>query len=135
MIFIIVMLTSLLGSCTTYVLSDKFKFSKVLASAFPSLVVALFFKIFTILPDAYRNLVPVVFIGATFCGMTASGIIGSLGHICMSALLFGLLFSTSTLFFKGYGGGLGTIACVSVIVTTGIARGVEFLKTKKRIPE
>ena len=37
----------------------------------------------------------------------------------VAVLFFGLTFANSTAFFTGFGGGLGTTTCLSVITTSG----------------
>lgn len=40
--------------------------------------------------------------------------------MAFSGSVFGLIFVSTSEFFIGYGGGLGTIACLSVIITLGL---------------
>ena len=118
-----IVIASLAGSCTAFALSRYLDWNKVLASALPSLIV---FALVAVLKDKLSTnlteVIPPAFMGATFCGMSASPIFNSLKSAAVSGLFFALLFSGPALAFSGYGGALGTMACISVLATAGLRR-------------
>jgi len=113
---VIIIITSIIATLTTYYLSKVFGFSKVLASALPSFIVALVFhlQLFAIETD-YANNITLAFFGATFCGMTGHRLMKTWYDLILTGFLFGILFLLIGKYFKGFGGGLGVIACISVI--------------------
>jgi hypothetical protein len=130
---IIIIITSIVGACTTYALARYASWNKVLASALPSLC---FYITVMILPareiPSYVSILPAVFIGATFCGMTAPVVLDNFLTIAVSGLFFGMFFTVYPDFFKGYGGGLGTMACTAVIATVGMQRAWGLVVTGAR---
>ncbi len=116
----IIILTSVLGAFLTFEVSNNFKINKITTSALLSFTVAIFFrycpKFFS--PDVV-HLIPVAFFGASLIGMSAEKVILKT-EILFSGIIFGILFMFITSYFKGFGGGLGITACISVIITLGI---------------
>ena len=113
---VIIILASICATLITYYLSKFWGFSKVLASALPSFIVALVFhlQLFNIKME-YANSISLAFFGATFCGMTSHRLMKTWYDLIFTGFLFSLLFLLIGKYFKGFGGGLGVMACFSVI--------------------
>ena len=133
MISIYIIIFSILGALGTFLLHQKYK-DVVFASAALSLVVALAFHLFPT-PLSFLSLkAPVAFFGASFAGMSSLDRIKSWKWVSFSGLIFGLIYINTSNFFTGYGGGLGASACLSVIITIGIMKIIEFRQQKiKRV--
>jgi hypothetical protein len=58
---------------------------------------------------------PAVFYGATFVGMTSEKVINHWGFIILGTLVYSIIYSFASVTFKGFGGGLGTMASFSVL--------------------
>lgn len=121
MITIIVSLIfALAGVAIPAILIRYFKRGVVLSSALPSLIIAVVIsyldKEFNLY---YLKEIPVIFMGASFVGMSASHFLRLWWHICFGAIVFYLLFSFGASFAVGFGGKLGLIACISVLCTIG----------------
>lgn len=120
---VIILLSSLAGACISFGLSHYRAWPKVLASALPSLIVYIAIRIIgTQLPPETAQAVPAAFMGASFCGMSAPPVLASMRSAAVSGLFFALIFLSPVLLFKGYGGALGTMACISVLATSGLRR-------------
>lgn len=131
MTILIIVLASLAGACTSFGLGHYRGWPKVLASAFPSLVVYCVVRMLSgLLDPQLAQAIPAAFMGASFCGMSAPPVLVSFRSAGISGLFFALIFSSPVLFFKGYGGALGTMACISVLATAGLRRIVN--KSKLR---
>lgn len=118
---IILIFTGIIAAVLTYLLSIKGKQGAVRASALLSLIVGiLFFLLPNILNDYLSYNIPLVFTGASFAGMASPKIISKPWMIGLSGLIFTVIYISSSIFFAGYGGGLGTVACISVLVVFGL---------------
>ncbi|MFZ0491078.1 MAG: hypothetical protein WAM00_12590 [Salegentibacter sp.] len=131
----ILIITGIISAVGTYVVNNKLQQGAVRASALLSLVVGLFFYYFPGLLSAYltRN-IPLVFIGASFIGMVSSRILSSYILLSLSGIIFSILFVNSSKYFAGFGGGLGTTAAISLLVSLSmaiIARKKPIKKLKK----
>ncbi|MEO2063243.1 MAG: hypothetical protein ABGW97_09695 [Christiangramia sp.] len=133
----ILILTGILAAVSTYVLNNNLKQGAVRASALLSLLVGLFFYFF---PDLFSEKltqqIPVVFIGGSFIGMVSSRILSSYVLLAISGTIFSILFINSSRFFEGFGGGLGTTAAISLLVSLSlaiIARKSPIQKFKQKI--
>jgi hypothetical protein len=71
------------------------------------------------LPASF-SVLPAAAMGASFAGMSQIGAIASRFWVAVSAVIFSAVFLFSSPAFAGDGGGLGTAAFVSVIITLGI---------------
>ncbi|MBW3015933.1 hypothetical protein KY330_05925 [Candidatus Woesearchaeota archaeon] len=118
----ILILVSVLGAVLTYILSIKYKKGPVLASALLSLIVGL---VCYFIPGELAKVIPVAFIGASFAGMASEEVIPNKEMMMFSGVVFGFIFINTSKFFTGFGGGLGTTACLSVVITLGV---MEFVK-------
>ncbi len=121
---LLLIIVSIIGAVSTYTVSVGLKAGPIKASAILSLFVAI---IVAIIPKtiSWYSLVenmPVVFMGASFIGMSITEIMPNKSQIALAGLVFGLIFINEGIFFKGYGGGLGTVACLSVLITIGVIK-------------
>lgn len=107
---------ALIGSFSTHCLIRYQKWHGVKASSFLSLLTALICR-FLILEQTYLvETLPIIFIGATFIGMVSFKQTSSFVGIAAATLIYCILFFYSSTYFQGYGGVLGTTACVSLLV-------------------
>lgn len=135
---VILIITGIISAVGTYVVNNKLRQGGVRASALLSLIVGLFFYFFPELlsPSLTRN-IPLVFIGASFIGMVSSKILSSYILLSFSGTIFSILFVNSSKYFAGYGGGLGTTAAISLLVSLSMAiiarkKPIEKLKKLKK---
>ena len=119
---LILCITGITAAVGTYIVNNTLGQGAVRASALLSLIVGLFFYFFPELLSAYltRN-IPLVFIGASFIGMVSSRILSSYLLLSLSGIIFSILFVNSSKYFAGYGGGLGTTAAISLLVSLSLA--------------
>ncbi|GEM50434.1 hypothetical protein EB1_02240 [Empedobacter brevis NBRC 14943 = ATCC 43319] len=116
--FLILMMCSIVASLTTYELNIRFRQGPVRASALIALFVGGFFHFFpTILPEFYTKNIPLYVIGGTFIGMVSSTINISYFSLVFSPILFAVLLHYTSKIFNGYGGALGTTACIALMCT------------------
>ncbi|MHA6246634.1 hypothetical protein ACXYMU_01770 [Pontibacter sp. CAU 1760] len=117
----ILIATGIIAALCTYALNVKLHQGPVRASAGLSLAVGLLFYFFPHLLPAYLTQhIPVVFIGASFIGMVSSNVVSSYLLIGTSGFLFSLIYLNTSSFFAGYGGSLGTAACISLLLTISL---------------
>ncbi|MBW3003343.1 hypothetical protein KY328_00655 [Candidatus Woesearchaeota archaeon] len=117
---IVLIIVSKIGATLTHDVSVRAKKGPVLASALLSLVVGLVFYFFPHLTTPeLATAIPVAFIGASFAGMASPKTIPT-KYMPFAGLVFGLIFVNTSKFFTGYGGGLGTTACLSCVITLGL---------------
>jgi len=77
--------------------------------------------LFIIFPDQIILLkVPYVICGASFCGMSSSLILKNKFWALGCGIMYTWIFIESDLIFKGMGGGLGTGACLAVLIFQGL---------------
>jgi hypothetical protein len=109
------------GAVFTFYLNEEIKQGPVRSSALLSFTVALLFKIFDFDIDPYlvKN-IPLVCIGSSFIGMVSSRLIKNYWLIGAAGFLFCVIFLNASRFFHGYGGALGTSACISILVILSI---------------
>ncbi|RAV27879.1 hypothetical protein [Sinomicrobium soli] len=114
---VVLIVTALAGALSTFYCCRRFMWSPVRASALLSMVVALIFKVFPDVVSPYLNqTIPVVFIGATFIGMVSSRQTTSYLGIGLAAVVYSVILFHTSEYFEGYGGALGTTACVALLV-------------------
>jgi hypothetical protein len=122
-IFLILLVVSLLGGVSTYLFSQKLNFSSVLASTLLSLIVALvFLAVGELGQSGLSSKIPVVFIGASFVGMSSVQNLKNIQQVAFASLIFGIVFLSASSLFAGFGGGLGTSAAIGVICNIGLQR-------------
>ena len=106
------LLISLLGAISTYVLAKRNRFDAIRASSCLSILA---YGIFYLV-DLNTELYSLVFFGSTFIGMSAPSRFG-LESICLSAVLFALFFEYLIPHLTGFGGALGISAFFSVCIS------------------
>jgi hypothetical protein len=102
------------AAVSTYWLHTRFSINPVLASSVVTLLIALAFLPFG---DFSQRLGPIPYagIGGSFIGMSTKKNIKGMESVLMAAIIFGVIFARSSQFFEGFGGALGTSACISVL--------------------
>jgi Sec-independent protein secretion pathway component TatC len=126
-------LTSILGAFLTFVVSTKYKQGPVRASALLTLIVAGFCFLFPeLFSEDITKQIPLVFFGASFVGMTSEKLTRNYTSIIFAGIIFGFIYTVSPTFFDGYGGALGTAACISILVTIGLNNLIRHSKVLKK---
>nr|BFF37843.1 hypothetical protein BACT7_27050 [Tenacibaculum mesophilum] len=126
-------LTSILGAFLTFLVSTKYKQGPVRASALLTLFVASTCSLFSeLFSEDIANQIPWVFFGASFVGMTSSKLTRNYTSIIFAGIVFGFIYTVSPTFFNGYGGALGTAACISILVVIGMNNLIRLLKALKK---
>ncbi len=129
----ILIFTGIFGALLTWFINNHKAKGAVRASALPSLIVGLFFYCFpNLLSALLTKQIPLVFIGASFVGMVSINIISKWIYVAISGLVFSLIYINTGKFFNGFGGALGTTACISVLVAIGLAKLIEHRGIKKK---
>lgn len=108
------------GATLTYLVNHRLKTGPVVASALVSLAAALVFALPGWADPALMRTLSAGVMGASFAGMAGPNVIAHEGRMLIAGLFFGLIFINSAAFFTGFGGGLGTTACLSVVMTSGL---------------
>ncbi len=125
---LVILITSVLGASLTFFVSSLTELSKVQASALLSFLIGLLFYFFPyFLSSDYNRLIPLVFMGSSFNGMSTNRLI-SQSQIIVSGIIFGLIFIFIHKHFNGFGGVIGTAACISVLTSLGIHKFRSMLK-------
>ena len=118
---LVLMATGAIAAVCTYFVNVKLQQGPVRSSAALSLAVGLFFYFYPDLLSAYLTAnIPVVFIGASFIGMVSSSVVSNYSLVGISGAIFSLIYLNTSKFFTGYGGGLGTAACISLLVAISL---------------
>jgi len=118
---IILIAVSIPGVLLTYYFNNKRGWGPVKSSALFSLLVGILIKILPITASAYLSLkIPLVFFGASFVGMVSDKIIKSYVTLAACGFFFVVIYLSISSVFTGFGGGLGTTACVSVLAGLGL---------------
>lgn len=118
--FILIFVGSL-SAILTYLLQFKYKQSAVRASALVGVFSALFVLLFpNVLTNYLSQNIPLVCFGASFIGMVSSKLVKSYWIIGLSGAIFTILYLNTSSFFAGFGGGLGSAACIALLVTLAI---------------
>ncbi|WP_166387291.1 MULTISPECIES: hypothetical protein [unclassified Polaribacter] len=110
-----------LSSIITFLLQIKYKQGPVRSSALVGVLVGVFVLVFPNLLSTYltENL-PLVCFGASFIGMVSSKIMSDYLLIGFSGVVFTLIYFNTSNYFSGFGGGLGSAACIALLVTLSI---------------
>ncbi len=117
-----ILLIALLGSFSTYWGVYKLKWNSVLSSALFSLIFACIMKVFPWFDAEFSFKLSVVFIGASFIGMSSEKLIENKRFLFIATIFFVIVFLSVSVVFKGFGGGLGTSAAISVISSYGLKK-------------
>lgn len=117
----ILIIVSFISAVVTFYVNEELKQGPVRSSALLSLIVAVYFHYFAGSMDPYlvKN-IPLVFIGASFIGMVSVRLIANYLLIGVAGIIFCLIFLHTSIFFNGYGGALGTSACISLLAVLSI---------------
>ncbi|SFU74839.1 hypothetical protein SAMN05216480_1194 [Pustulibacterium marinum] len=117
----LLIITGIVGAVSTFYVHIQLKQGAVRASALLSLVVGIFFKLFPeVLNETLTQQIPVVFIGASFIGMVSDKVLNNYYLIALSGIIFTVIFLNTSSFFNGYGGTLGTSACISLLTVMSL---------------
>jgi hypothetical protein len=127
---IVILFTGVVAAVVTQELSIWRRFGAVRASA----IVSLFFSLVVYaLPNYdYVLVIPAVAMGASFVAMSTRGVVPTRRWMTVTGLIFGLVFLFTNPQLEGYGGVLGTGACVSVLMSIGLRRLSGFLRRSIR---
>lgn len=128
---LIIIFTGTLGVVLTFIVSHELKQGPVRASAGLSLLVGLFIHFFpSLLPNELTTSIPYVFIGASFIGMVSAEVLDNYFFLALSGAVFSIIYLNTSQLFNGYGGALGTTACISLLVSLSISIYSGKLKSK-----
>lgn len=118
---IILLLTGTIAALSTYIANHTLKLGAVKASAGLSFTVALLCLLFDdIFKEDLALQIQLVFFGASFVGMVSKEIISKHYPVGLGGLVFSAIYLNTSYFFEGFGGALGTTACISVIIVFGL---------------
>jgi hypothetical protein len=121
------------SAVSTYWLHIRFKVNPVLASSAVTLLLAVSVIPFTESAE-WVQAIPYAGIGGSFIGMSAKKNVKGFETVLLAAILFGVIFIHSSQFFEGFGGALGTSACISVLTAISWRKLVKRTRfTTKRI--
>ena len=112
-VLLFILITSLFGTILTYWLNNKKGCGPIKASAIPTFIIAIPLQLIPV--SGFIALVPIVFFGATFVGMSNDKTIGWMAVI-ISSVLYAIIFHFIHPYFNGYGGALGATACLSCLM-------------------
>ncbi|MDP2908206.1 MAG: hypothetical protein Q8N77_00190 [Nanoarchaeota archaeon] len=116
--FLAILLLSVAAALITYDLNNKHKLGPVRASSLVSLIFGLIVYFLKINP-IYGAAV----MGASFAAMSTDKVIPNKVLMTICGIIFSLVFfNLSSESFAGFGGRLGTTACISVIMTLGMIK-------------
>lgn len=120
---VILVVCAIVSSVLTYYLAHDIKQGTIRASAIISLAAGLL----SYFSEDYTSLFihvhfPFVCVGGSFVGMSSSQVGFQYSHMVVGGFIFGMIYWLSNLIFMGYGGSLGTMACISVLMTWSICK-------------
>lgn len=113
-------LTGGLSAWGTFRFAQFPQIGAVRSSAILSLLVGLLFHFIPINSDF--SMIPIVFIGGSFVGMTSVERISSAFQLFLTGMIFGAIYHYIVPNHLGLGGALGTSACLAVIVMLGLKK-------------
>ncbi|MFD1631461.1 hypothetical protein [Pseudopedobacter beijingensis] len=126
----ILILTGCLSAMLTFFVNIRLNQGPVRSSALLTLLVTALLHLFPDLLSPYLTTnIPYVFIGASFIGMVSAQQMSTYMGIALSGIIFTLIYLNTSLFFTGYGGSLGTSACISLLVILSIP----YFKSKRKL--
>ncbi|WP_147676030.1 hypothetical protein [Algibacter pacificus] len=107
-----------ISAMVTFFLHVDLKQGPVRASALVGVLFGVFVLWFPDLLSAYltKNL-PLVCFGASFIGMVSSKVLSNYFLIGFSGVVFTIIFFNTSRYFNGFGGGLGSAACIALLVS------------------
>ncbi|UIR56931.1 hypothetical protein LZQ00_03730 [Sphingobacterium sp. SRCM116780] len=126
----ILIFTGIFGGLLTYYFNNKLKLGGVLSSSLLTCIVAGSIHFFpSLLPEPLAKHIPLVFIGSSFVGMVSSNQLSTFIGVALSGLVYSLIYINTSQFFDGFGGALGTSACISLLVIMSIP----YLRSNKKM--
>lgn len=118
---ILIILTSIAGAVMTFFFNTRLGLGPVKSSAWLTLLIAAFFHNYPDILSSYLTKhIPVAYIGGSFIGMVSAQQISTYTGISLAGLIFSFIYLNTSKFFDGYGGALGTSACISLLVVLAI---------------
>ncbi|MCH7415597.1 hypothetical protein MM213_18995 [Belliella sp. R4-6] len=115
MLLLLTVFVGTFSALATYLLHTKYSENPVLISSALTFVVTGLYQLFADdLPDIFQH-IPYLCIGGTFIGMSSRKKVKQAKYILIAGLIFSLIYLRSSTFFEGFGGALGTSACISVL--------------------
>jgi len=111
--------------------SQKLKISSVIASSGLTLIIFLITNLLGVkglIDKQLTGSIPAYFMGASFIGMSTKDVLSSIGLAGLAGAFFSIILFNISPLFKGFGGGLGTVACISVLMVTSVAKLINRLK-------
>lgn len=117
----ILILIGFSGAVIIFYVNEGIRQGPVRASALLSLAVTLIIRssVLNLEPYLIQN-IPLVFIGSSFIGMVSSRLISQYWTIGIAGVIFCIIFLNTSRFFHGFGGALGTSACISLLIILSI---------------
>ncbi len=122
--FLFKVVLCLIGYYLTYYLNNTKNLGPIKASAFVALPIGILYQIaiyyqfnLLLIKD-----IAAIMMGATFMGMISNKHQHQLLDFISSSFIFCVLYHHIADFFDGFGGLLGTIACISILSVFGIER-------------
>jgi len=130
-----ILLLSVVAALITQHISINWKQGAVKASAAVSLVFGLAFYFLPSEMLGYNlelliKTAPVAVMGASFAAMSSAQVISNKKLMTVAGIVFSFVFLFASSFFQGLGGGLGTTACVTVIITLGMVKIYNLIKPR-----
>jgi hypothetical protein len=130
---LILLITGGVGAWSTYYVANDLNQGAIRSSAGLSLIVGLFFYTFPTIVSLQQAVeIPFVFMGASFVGMTAKQAMGSKLLIFIAGLIYSCIYIASDSIFIGYGGKIGSAACIAGTAVYGIQHVVQRFVTRSR---
>lgn len=118
---VFIIFTSIAGAVITFFFNVRMGLGPVKSSAWLTLVIAAFFHCYPDLLSPYLTRhIPVAYIGGSFIGMVSAQQLSTYTGIGLAGLIFSCIYLNTSNFFDGYGGALGTSACISLLVVLSI---------------
>lgn len=137
-LFTALLITSILAAIATYYVSIKLELGPVIGSALISFIASvplyLFPESLEFIVPGLTPMVPLVVIGSSFTAMSSAQILSDYHKVATAGAFFAFIWWYSSAFFTGFGGGLGTTACISVVMTLGLVRILKTLPPRQRRP-
>lgn len=124
--------SAVMSAICTYWLHNRFSINPILASSAITLFVAIAVQPFN--EEEWVQAVPYAAIGGSFIGMSSKKNVKGFSSVLLAGIIFGLIFTHSSKFFEGFGGALGTSACISVLTAISWRKFLKRTKyTTKRV--
>ena len=129
MIFLLKVLICFSIYALTYYLNNIKNWGGVKASAFIGVLIGIIYQIIIKLNFEVETLKHffLIMMGATFMGMIADKHQHKKLDFIISSLIFCTLYQHTSTFFNGFGGLLGTIACISLLCIFGIEKVINWI--------